>query len=190
MLFRSAMDQVWQEAEAMVAKVPPLAKMFGGSAQAFWRKACCTATKDSPVTLQGCYVEETPAGVFAEWFGADGKTLGCHRYVVESVVEKGLEGKPNFIFFAPDAPESWPFRYVMAMEPMPERSAREHGGLISHVHFQFAARRESLVDASQKLVNPMWYPTFCDAAGSLLEQCNIVRALHKLPAWNALPEQH
>ncbi|MCO7108321.1 hypothetical protein NIA69_02950, partial [Gemmiger formicilis] len=29
----------------------------------------------------------------------------------------------------------------------------------------------------------------CDGDGTLLEQCNIVRALHRLPVWEELPER-
>ena len=39
------------------------------------------------------------------------------------------------------------------------------------------------------LRSPIWYATMCDAAGTLLEQCNIVRALHRLPLWAELPEK-
>ena len=42
---------------------------------------------------------------------------------------------------------------------------------------------------TQKLHNPMWYATVCDGDGTLLEKCNIVRALHRLPLWAELPEK-
>ena len=183
-----AMQQAWEEAEAMVSKIPPLAKMFGGSAKAFWKKTCATVTAENPVTLEGCLVEQEGSGLYAEWFGADKKSLGRYRYEVQSVLDKGLEGKPNYVFYAPDAPEDWPFRYVIAMEPLPERSARAQGGLMSHVHFQFASQREALTDGV-KLTAPMWYPTLCDGAGSLLDRCNIVRSMHKLPVWEELPNK-
>jgi hypothetical protein len=31
--------------------------------------------------------------------------------------------------------------------------------------------------------------TVCDGDGTLLEKCNIVRALHRLPLWAELPEK-
>ena len=34
----------------------------------------------------------------------------------------------------------------------------------------------------------MWYATMCDGDGELLEQCNIVRALHRIPKWEKLPD--
>lgn len=47
---------------------------------------------------------------------------------------------------------------------------------------------EHLLDpATNTLRTPMWYATMCDADGTLLEQCNIVRALYRLPLWKALP---
>lgn len=82
---------------------------------------------------------------------------------------------------------NWPFRYLLAMAPMPMRQARQAGGLLSHLHFQFASREETLLQGG-KLCQPGWYATFCDAEGTRLERCNIVRALHRLPAWADLPE--
>mgnify|MGYP002419896467 CR=1 FL=1 len=103
---------------------------------------------------------------------------------------KGLEGKENALFVAEDMPENWPFRCLLAMEPMPPRTARQTGGLLSHLHFQYASQRNLLVDPeTQKLHNPMWYATVCDGDGTLLEKCNIVRALHRLPLWAELPEK-
>ena len=84
----------------------------------------------------------------------------------------------------------WPFRCLLAMEPMPPRTARQSGGLLSHLHFQYASGPEHLFDPeTNTLRSPMWYATMCDAAGTLLEQCNIVRALHRLPLWAELPEK-
>ena len=37
--------------------------------------------------------------------------------------------------------------------------------------------------ADGKLKNMWWYATMCDADGDLLAQCNIVRALHRMPKW-------
>ena len=79
------------------------------------------------------------------------------------------------------------FRCLLAMPPLPERTARAHGGLLSHLHFQYAAGWTALVGTDGKLSHPMWYPTMCDGAGTLLEQCNIVRAMHHLTCWTELP---
>lgn len=77
------------------------------------------------------------------------------------------------------------------MEPMPHRTARQSGGLLSHLHFQYASGPEHLFDPeTNTLRSPIWYATMCDAAGTLLEQCNIVRALHRLPLWAELPEKY
>ena len=75
------------------------------------------------------------------------------------------------------------------MEPMPPRAARLQGGLLSHLHFQYASGPEPLFDPdTHALRSPRWYATMCDGDGTLLEQCNIVRALHRLPVWEELPE--
>ena len=181
-----AMVLAWREAEDMVMRLPPLSKMFGGSAKAFWEKTCVTITTENPVTVSGCTVSQASDGVYVEWMLADGTSAGRNRYRIESVLPKGLEGMTNYIFYAPDASENWPFRYIIAMEPLPKRSARENGGLMSHIHFQFASNLGQLV-ADGKLIHPMWYPTLCDGAGTLLDGCNIIRTMHKLPIWDALP---
>ena len=101
---------------------------------------------------------------------------------------RGLEGKENALFVAENVPADWPFRCLLAMEPMPPRTARQEGGLLSHLHFQYASGVEHLLDpATNTLRTSMWYATMCDADGTLLEQCNIVRAFHRLPLWKALP---
>lgn len=38
-----------------------------------------------------------------------------------------------------------------------------------------------LLRADSTLRKRMWYPTMCAAEGTLHDQCDIVRALHKLP---------
>ncbi len=183
-----AVEKAWQEAEDMALRVPALAKMFGGSAKAFWAKACATNRQGNPQRLTACHVTETEKGMYAEWFDEKDNSLGRYRYQVLSILKNGLEGKENAVFFAKDAPDDWPFRYVIAMAPLPERSAHKNGGLLSHMHFQFASELQKLTDGIH-LVEPMWYPTVCDGNGTLLEQCNLIRALHKLPVWDQLPEE-
>ena len=51
------------------------------------------------------------------------------------------------------------------------------------------SRKHSLIRKQKKLRNPMWYATMCEDAGTVLEQCNIVRALHRLPVWEKQPEK-
>ena len=61
-----------------------------------------------------------------------------------------------------------------------------NGSLLSHLHFQYSSRLE-LLFKDEKLNKQMWYATMCDGDGELLEQCNIVRALHRIPKWEKLP---
>ncbi len=127
-------------------------------------------------------MENEQSALFITWKDCTGKSLGSATYELVQIVEKGLEGAPNFLFCAKDASEDWPFKYLLSMAPMPARKARLSGGFLSHLHFQFAAKKESLL-AEDKLRKPYWYATMCDGDGSILERCNIVRGLHKLPAW-------
>lgn len=175
------MCRCWEEAESAAKMVP----MLKSGAKAFWQMACNTVTVENSIRLGGWQIEAAAEGMKISWSGENGEDLGCHNYILHSVVPKGLEAKENFLFKAIDAPESWPFRYLLAMAPMPERSAKENGGLLSHLHFQYADSPDKLL-CNGKLVNPMWYATMCDGDGSLLECCNIVRALHHLPVWKEL----
>lgn len=183
-----ALVRAWQEAEAAVAamKMP----MFRNGAKDFWQKACVTVTPENPCTLGGWKITAAEEEKLCmEWLDANGNVLGKGVYHPETILHKGLEGKENILFVAEAVPENWPFRCLLAMEPMPPRTARTAGGLLSHLHFQYASCPEKLFDPeSEKLCDPMWYATMCDGDGSLLEQCNIVRALHRLPVWNELPE--
>lgn len=180
------LTRAWQDAEAAAAAMP----MFRGGVKEFWTKACVTTSPENPHTLGGWNI--TPAEgekLCIEWLDAEGKSLRKAVYHLEMVLEKGLEGKENALFMAEEVPEDEPFRCLLAMEPMPPRTARQSGGLLSHLHFQYASSPDRLFDPeTKKLRNPMWYATVCDGDGTLLEQCNIVRALHRLPVWEALPE--
>ena len=140
-------------------------------------------------TLWMTTIEADGGKLCIAWTDADGNTLGRAVYHLDHVLERGLEGKENALFAAEDVPADWPFRCLLAMEPMPPRAARLQGGLLSHLHFQYASGPEHLFDTdTHALRSPLWYATMCDGDGTLLEQCNIVRALHRLPVWEELPE--
>ena len=100
-------------------------------------------------------------------------------------MERGLEGKENALFAAEDVPADWPFRCLLAMEPMPPRTARQSGGLLSHLHFQYANDLHTLVATDEAtgvetLRNPRWYATMCANEGTVEDRCAIIRALHHL----------
>ena len=176
-----AMQKCWEDSEG-VAKMMP---MFKNGAKAFWQMACDTVNEENPIRLGGWHIEEDGAGMQIEWIGVNGENLGKQSYVLATIVPKGLEAKENFLFEAKDAPENWPFRYLLAMAPMPPRSALKDGGLLSHLHFQYASSIDRLLKDG-KLVKPMWYATMCAGDGTLLDRCNIVRALHRLPKWTEI----
>lgn len=78
-----------------------------------------------------------------------------------------------------------PFRVLIAMEPMPGRKALAGGGLLSHLHFQYACSEDTLLrghGAGARIRHRMWYPTMVAAEGDEFDRCNVVRALHGLPA--------
>lgn len=179
----AAMKQCWSDAEASAKAMP----MFKNGAKAFWQMACDTVNNENPSRLGGWNIESTDFGISIEWLDEKNHSLGKQDYILSSVIPKGLEAKENFLFEAPDAPDNWPFRYLLAMAPMPERSAKNTGGLLSHLHFQYASSLETLLQDGN-LCKPMWYATMCDGEGSLLNRCNVVRALHRLSTWSELPE--
>lgn len=175
-----SMVETWEAAEEACGKHPVLARMFAGGCRKFWEKACDTMTSENPARIGGWKVSETKAGMEIEWFDTANNSLGKAEYVVEGMMEKGLEGKENIRLFAPDAREEWPFKCILAMEPMPKREEKLNGGLISHFHFQFGSRWEKFIE-KDKLKNPLWYATMCDGDVNMIQKCNIVRALHRLP---------
>ena len=177
----------WNEAEEAYKKAPGMAAMFADGPRGFWRAACSTVTAQNPARLGEWNIEASENGLWIEWLSQDGRSLGREEYELARMVEKGLEGKENFLFCAHNAAASWPFHWLLAMAPMPARKAHLEGGLLSHLHFQFASSEETLLKDG-RLCSPRWYATMCDAEGSLLEKCNIVRAMHRLPVWTSLPE--
>ncbi len=179
----AAMKQCWSEAEEIAKNMP----MFKNGAKAFWQMACNTINEENSFRLGGWNIEATDEGISIEWLVENGQALGKQSYVLSSIIPKGLEAKENFLFEAVDAPKGWTFRYLLAMAPMPERAAKNNGGLLSHLHFQYASSIEKLLKDGA-LCKPMWYATMCDGKGSLLDCCNVVRALHRMPTWSELPE--
>ena len=179
----AAIKQCWQEAEGLANMMP----MFKDGVKAFWEKGCDTVSEENNIRIGGWNIEESKHCMKIEWLDVNGELLGKYDYKLCMIVPKGLEANENFLFEAVDAPEGCPFTYVLAMEPMPSREAKLNGGLLSHLHFQYASKIELLLQ-EDKLSKPMWYPTMCDGESTLLERCNIVRALHRLPVWEKLPK--
>lgn len=201
--------QAWNEATQAMRRKPLFALMMLGGAQRFWNKACTTSSKENPTHIGGWRIEtttqhnqtaqpapptqpqtpETP-GFHLTWLNTHGEPLGTFDYQLDHILEHGLEGKPCYIFHTTHQQHNNPFNVLIAMDPMPERAALANGGLLSHMHFQYASSEERLIKGvgeNARLKRRMWYPTMCAAEGGLLDQCNIVRALHQLPVWTALP---
>lgn len=190
----------WREVEQAVAAMPPQVKaMLGDDPRAFWRMACATATPESPARLGGWRISD--AGVDGatgnnagsgdasadhaqaleiEWLAEDGAVLGRGRYVLDRVVERGLEGKPNLLLRGRGAGLPDAYGWLLVMKPMPERAARESGGLLAHTHFQFASSVDGLLTPEGRLANPRWYATMVDAARYNAERIRVIRALHHL----------
>ena len=83
------------------------------------------------------------------------------------------------------AAEDSPFRWLLAINPLPSRKAFAEGGLPSHLHFQYANDLHTLVATDEAtgvetLRNPRWYATMCANEGTVEDRCAIIRALHHL----------
>lgn len=193
------LERAWREADAAMranrSAFSIMLPFFGFSIRRFWRWACRTRSRDNRVPIAGWHIEPLvfgdQDGFALSWLSTDTTVIATFAYHLDHMLAKGLEGKPCYVFRADAAPADSPFRVLVSMDPMPERAALADGGLASHLHFQYASSEDKLLKGTgeqAKLRNRMWYPTMCSAEGDLLAQCNIVRALHKLPAWPSLPD--
>lgn len=86
------------------------------------------------------------ASLAIEWFAEDDTSLDTYEYAIDHVIEHGLEGSPTFVLRTADpAAEDSPFRWLLAINPLPSRKAFAEGGLLSHLHFQYANDLHTLV---------------------------------------------
>ncbi|MBQ4524159.1 MAG: hypothetical protein IJA10_14595 [Lachnospiraceae bacterium] len=170
----------WEQVEEACKAVPALQAMFQGGAKDFWKRACRTQTEENPVMLGKIKVEGTEEGICILFLNSQEEIVGKCSYILLEKLEKGLEGKENLLFFAENVEEECPFRYLLAMNPMPNPATRKKDEVLSHFHFQFASRKEKLI-TDGKLLQPGWYATMCEGESSEVEKCNVVRALHRMP---------
>lgn len=123
------------------------------------------------------------ASLAIEWFAEDDTSLDAYEYTIDHVIEHGLEGSPTFVFRTADpAAEDSPFRWLLAINPLPSRKAFAEGGLLS---FQYANDLHTLVatdeaTGAETLRNPRWYAAMCSNEGTVEDRCAIIRALHHL----------
>ena len=103
------------------------------------------------------------ASLAIEWFAEDDTSLDTYEYAIDHVIEHGLESSPTFVLRTADpAAEDSPFRWLLAINPLPSRKAFAEGGLLSHLHFQYAYDLHTLVatdeaTGAETLRNPRWY---------------------------------
>lgn len=173
------MVHTWEQVEKVCKSMPALQVMFGGSAKDFWKQACRTQTEENPMRLGKIKVEGTKKGICILFLNEQNEVVEKCSYVLLERLERGLEGKENLLFFAENAKEDCPFRYLLAMEPMPNPMTRKKDEVLSHFHFQFASLKEKLI-VNGRLMQPGWYATMCEGESSEVEKCNVVRALHRM----------
>lgn len=179
--------QAWEEAEALCRSHPIMSRIFRSGCKNFWMRACRTAAPCNSVVLSGWEIAHADAEqVTIHWLGEGGVDLGTLTYAPERILAHGLEGKEMLLLRAKDAPKGCPFRYLLTTEVMTARSAKEQGGLLSHIHFQYAPEVGALIQG-QRLMNHLWYATVCDADGTEEQKAAIVRALHNPHIWEQVP---
>lgn len=155
--------------------------LYKDGVKSFWKKACYTTSKNNTKPLDSLQITTYNKQLIIEWFSSNKESLGKYTYTLHSQIEHGLEGKVNYLF---ESDIQSPFKYILLMEPFP--SKEEHSNLISHFHFQYASNIADLIKHN-KLVHKHWYATMCEGNVTMLDRCNIVLALHKLPMWDTLP---
>lgn len=177
-----AMQSAWADAEeATSRKEKSLLErfLFRHGAKHFWMSGCYTATRENPTSLGGWNITPADASdLNISWTNQRDKVIADFTYTLETTLPSGLERKTNYLLRAKDAARPCPFRYLLLMEPMPSRDAKEKGGLISHLHFQYASNPTKLLRSNGTLKKPHWYATMCDATATKEQECAIVRALH------------
>lgn len=147
------LDRAWKDSTKAMRSKPLFAIMMLGDARRFWAKACKTSGKEWRFRIGGWHIEQPSAvgdddavaGFNLTWLDEKRTPITTHEYRLDHVHDKGLEGKPCYVFHASDAGASDPFAVLIAMEPMPERSVLRHGGLLSHLHFQYASDEGELI---------------------------------------------
>lgn len=138
------------------------------------------ASDDNTDANAGAHAAPTDDGTDANGGNADGD--GAANIAVQGIANNATHRNDG----AATSPS--PFDWLLAIAPMPSRGSHRDGGLLSHLHFQYASRLDALVDPETRtLRDRRWYATMCDAAGDTLDRCNVVLALHRLPAWRELP---
>lgn len=180
-----AMVQTWADAEQAAAHMPAMARTAEHGIRSFWSALCRTATAEQPNRIDGWRIEPAAQnaddGMALTWIAQDGLALDVCEYHYEGFIDHGFEGRTTLIFRDARADASGPFTWLIALQPMPARTEPAEGRLLSHLHFQYASRRDLLIDPNTgKLANPRWYATMCEDSADVLAQCNIVRALHRL----------
>ncbi len=170
------MKKSWDEAEMFCNKMP----MFSHGVKAFWKMACNSTNQENTEVIKKWIIQTSGDNLEIEWIFENKMFKDIYHY--QETITSGLENKENYLFVGE---KESPFKYVLSMEPMPTKEEYQNGGLLPHLHYQYASKLENLYDGSLK--NKNWYPTMVyNENTTLLEQCNIVRALHHLPLWNQI----
>ncbi|PJM79926.1 hypothetical protein [Bifidobacterium scaligerum] len=178
----------WDEAEQVVLANPQMAPMAANGIRKFWAMACSTTSPENIIHIGYWTVgepESTTADVRITWYAEDNTNLDAYDYRIDHVIEHGLEGSPTYVFVTDDPhAEDSPFRWLLSIAPLPSRTAFSEGGLLSHLHFQYANDLHTLVETddsgAETLRNPRWYATMCADEGTIEDRCRIIRALHHL----------
>lgn len=171
-----AYAQAWQEAEEVIkAKKKNLIEkyLWKKGAKQFWIDYCYTVTKENKIQLKGMNINIVNNTFQIEWIDIQDNTV-TYEYILDEIIQSGLEKKVNYLL---KTNEETPFKYLLLMEPMPDKNDKNHGGLISHFHFQFSQDKNNIVK-KDKLKQPHWYATMCDKEATIQQECNIIYALH------------
>ena len=130
----AAIQQTWEAAEQAVLANPKMAPMAARGIRTFWSMACSTTSPENIIHIGYWRVNEPAAesgstddaALAIEWFAEDDTSLDTYEYTIDHVIEHGLEGSPTFVFHTTDpAAEDSPFRWLLAINPLPSRKAAQ-----------------------------------------------------------------
>lgn len=126
------------------------------------------------------------ASLAIEWFAEDDTSLDTYEYAIDHVIEHGLESSPTFVLRTADpAAEDSPFRWLLAINPLPSRKAFAEGGCSATC---ISSTPTICTRSSPRMRPPAPRPcairvgthTMCANEGTTEDRCAIIRALHHL----------
>ncbi len=175
----AAIQQTWEAAEQAVLANPKMAPMAARGIRTFWSMACSTTSPENIIHIGYWRVNE-PAAESAPRTMPRSPSNGSPRTTpastptnTPSTMSSSTVSKapPPSCSTPPIRPPKTARSAATCHHPLPSRKAFAEGGLLSHLHFQYANDLHTLVATDEAtgvetLRNPRWYATMCRQRGN------------------------